>query len=50
MFQAYMFKHSVESARNYAYPFRLKIYIGGPYSEWVLIPMMGLFIVKCHYK
>jgi len=24
--------------------------IGGPYSEWVLIPVMGLFIFKCHYK
>jgi len=24
--------------------------IGGPYSEWVLIPVMGLFIVKCHYQ
>jgi len=22
--------------------------IGGPNSEWVLIPMMGLFTVKCH--
>jgi len=24
--------------------------IVGSYSEWVLIPMMGLFLVKCHYK
>jgi len=31
-------------------PYTVMLYIiGGPYSEWVLIPMMGLFTVKCHY-